>query len=74
MLAYPATVVSLILSDVIGDRLDVIGSGPTAPDPSTFSDALDILRKFFLLNRVPATVRNRLEEGERGKLREVVLV
>jgi glycerate 2-kinase len=69
-LAYPATIVSLILSDVIGDRLDVIGSGPTAPDPSTFSDALDILRKFFLLNRVPATVRNRLEEGERGKLRE----
>jgi glycerate 2-kinase len=50
--------------------LDVIGSGPTAPDPSTFSDALGVLRKFFLLNRVPETVRNRLEEGERGRLRE----
>lgn len=69
-LAYPATVVSLLLSDVVGDPLDVIGSGPTAPDPSTFSDALTILRKFDLLNRVPASVRDRLAAGARGEIAE----
>lgn len=67
-LAYPATIVSLLLSDVIGDPLDVIGSGPTAPDNSTFSDALAILRKFDLLDRVPASVRERLEAGARGEI------
>ena len=60
-LAYPATVVSLLLSDVIGDPLDVIGSGPTAPDPSTFADALTVLDKYGLRALVPATVRRHLE-------------
>ncbi len=69
-LAYPATVISLVLSDVIGDRLDVIGSGPTAPDPSTFSDALEVLRKFSLTKSVPAAVRKRLERGVRGEIHE----
>ncbi len=69
-LAYPATVISLILSDVIGNRLDVIGSGPTAADPSTFGDALEVLRKFHLLNTVPRVVRHRLEAGARGEIRE----
>jgi glycerate 2-kinase len=69
-LAYPATVVGLILSDVIGDRLDVIGSGPTAPDPSTFTDATDVLRKFGLLKTVPGTVRERLEQGLREEIGE----
>jgi hydroxypyruvate reductase len=69
-LAYPATVVSLILSDVIGDRLDVIGSGPTAPDASTFADALDVLRKFDLVRAVPQSVRERLEQGVRGEIIE----
>ncbi len=69
-LAYPATVVSLLLSDVIGDPLDVIGSGPTAPDPSTFGDALNVLNKFDLLEKVPITVRTRLEEGARGQIPE----
>jgi hydroxypyruvate reductase len=63
-LAYPATVVSLILSDVIGDPLDVIASGPTAPDPTTFSDALNVLRKFQLLERAPLRVRGWLEEAK----------
>jgi glycerate 2-kinase len=69
-LAYPATVVSLILSDVIGDRPDVIGSGPTAPDPSTFADAIAVLAKFGLLNRIPSAVRERLEQGARGEIEE----
>ena len=69
-LAAPAAVESLLLSDVIGDNLDVIGSGPTAPDASTFSDALAILRKFGLLERVPASVRRRIESGVNGEIPE----
>jgi glycerate 2-kinase len=69
-LAAPATVVALLLSDVIGDDLDVIGSGPTAPDPSTFAGALEILRRYALLDRVPAAVRQRLEAGARGEIEE----
>lgn len=69
-LAYPATVVSLILSDVIGDSPDVIGSGPTAPDPSTFADAIGVLKKFGLLKIVPESVRERLEQGSRGEIEE----
>jgi hydroxypyruvate reductase len=60
-LAAPARVVSLILSDVVGDQLDVIGSGPTAPDASTFADALAVLDRFSLRERVPRSVRDRLE-------------
>jgi hydroxypyruvate reductase len=61
--AWPATVLSLILSDVIGDDLDVIGSGITAPDRSTFDDALAILDRFDLLERIPGAVRRHLEAG-----------
>lgn len=64
--AQPATVVALILSDVIGDRLDVIGSGLTSADVSTFEDAENVLRKYALLDRVPASVRNRLAKGRSG--------
>lgn len=65
-LAYPATVLTLLLSDVIGDPWDVIGSGPTAPDSSTFSDAIAILSKYRLLSRVPRRVREHLDAGSRG--------
>jgi glycerate 2-kinase len=68
--AYPATVVSLILSDVVGDPLDVIGSGPTAPDTSTFGDALRVLSKFRLTKKVPRSVMARLEEGAAGRVPE----
>ncbi|HEV2689212.1 MAG TPA: DUF4147 domain-containing protein, partial [Bryobacteraceae bacterium] len=59
-LAYPATVVTMILSDVIGDDLDVIGSGPTVPDRSTFAEARAVLEKYGIWDRVPANVRQRL--------------
>jgi hydroxypyruvate reductase/glycerate 2-kinase len=61
---------SLIISDVIGDPLDVIASGLTAPDPTTFSDALGVLDKYALLGRVPASVRAYLEAGQAGRVPE----
>jgi glycerate 2-kinase len=64
-LAAPAHVLSLILSDVVGDDLDVIGSGPTAPDASTFETAYAVLEKYKLRDRVPARVRERLKNGAR---------
>lgn len=69
-LANPATVVSVILSDVIGDKLDVIGSGPTAPDSSTFVDAQAVLVKYGLIDQIPASIRQRLEDGIRGLIPE----
>jgi hydroxypyruvate reductase len=68
--AWPATVVTLALSDVVADALDVIASGPTAPDPTTFADALDVLRARAVLEAAPASVRQRLEAGARGDLEE----
>ena len=62
-LAYPATVLTLILSDVIGDDLDVIGSGPTVPDRTTFLDARAILEKYAIWASVPAAIRERLSSG-----------
>jgi glycerate 2-kinase len=69
-LAWPAQVLSLILSDVIGDDLDVIGSGPTAPDSSTFLDALAVLEKFGLTNLVPPPVSERIRAGVAGEIPE----
>jgi hydroxypyruvate reductase len=60
----------LLLSDVIGDDLDVIGSGPTAPDASTFATAAAIFEKFAITGRVPASVRSRIERGVRGEIAE----
>ena len=68
--AAPARVAALLLSDVIGDPIDVIGSGPTAPDASTFGEALGILDRFDLRQRAPASVRDRLERGDRGEIAE----
>jgi hydroxypyruvate reductase len=71
-LAAPRPTLSLILSDVVGDPLDVIASGPTVGDPTTFEDALAILERYRLLDRVPAAVRRRLERGRRGDEQETV--
>jgi glycerate 2-kinase len=63
---YPATLVSLILSDVPGDQLDIIASGPTTPDPTTFQQALAVLEKFDLNQSVPGGILKYLREGETG--------
>ena len=68
--AAPARVEALLLSDVIGDDPGVIGSGPAAPDATTFADALRALDKYGIRARVPAAVRNRLEAGARAELPE----
>lgn len=64
--AAPARVVCLVLSDVVGDDLSTIASGPTAPDPTTFDDALRVLRTRGVLERCPEAVRAHLEAGVRG--------
>ena len=66
----PARVVTLALSDVIDDDPSVIGSGPTAPDPSTFEDALAVLVRRGVAETCPTPVRERLEAGARGELEE----
>jgi hydroxypyruvate reductase len=67
---FPATIITLILSDVIGDRPDVIASGPTAPDPTTFHDAVALLNGKGLWDKLPENVRKALSAGERGELPE----
>ena len=69
-LAYPARVVSLILSDVVGNPLDVIASGPTVPDTSTFADACAILERYDLMSVVPRSIVNHLRLGARGEIEE----
>ncbi len=66
----PAKVISLILSDVLGNDLSVIASGITFPDPSTFSDAYTVLKKYDTLAKIPANVLKTLDLGRRGKIEE----
>lgn len=69
-IARPASVVSLILSDVIGDDLDTIASGPTVPDSSTYYDCLRILNRFKLSEVIPSAALKHLEKGARGEIPE----
>ncbi|MHB8881651.1 MAG: glycerate kinase type-2 family protein [Thermodesulfovibrionales bacterium] len=62
-IAFPARMISLILSDVIGDSLDVIASGPTAPDKTTFRDALRVFEKYRLFDRIPESIRRVIYDG-----------
>ena len=71
-LAHPATVLSLIVSDVVGSPLDVIASGPTVADSSTFQDAWDVLARYGVLEQTPASIRRHLERGLAGEVPETV--
>ena len=68
--AWPARVAALVLSDVVGDDLSTIGSGPTEPDPTTFAQAQGVLERRGVLGDVPAAVRERLARGARGEVAE----
>lgn len=63
---FPSPLVSFILSDVVGDDLSTIGSGPTVPDPTTFQDAWKVLERFSLLDRIPTAVQEHLRRGLEG--------
>ncbi|MBL7173566.1 MAG: glycerate kinase [Desulfobacteraceae bacterium] len=67
--AMPATTINLMLSDVVGDRMDVIASGPFVPDPSTFEDAWGILKKYDL-KEVPIAIESHLKAGREGRIPE----
>jgi hydroxypyruvate reductase len=68
--ARPARIVTLVLSDVVGDPLDVIASGATVPDPSTYRQAWHILERYDLLERVPSAVVTHLQQGLEGLVPE----
>lgn len=69
-LASPARVASLVLSDVLGDPLDLIASGPCVPDPSTFAQALEVLHHYHIQETVPPAVMDILQRGLHGEIPE----
>lgn len=66
--AYPATLVSFILSDVIGDPLDVIASGPTVADPTSFKDAHEVLLKYRLVEKIHPAIIEWIQKGLSGAI------
>lgn len=71
-MASPAPVISLILSDVVGNPLDFIASGPTAPDTTTFQDAWQVLERYELVGEMPKPIVDRLQAGLRGEIPETL--
>lgn len=69
-LISPAKVVTLALSDVVGDDLSVIASGPTTPDESTFVDAFSIIEKYNIVDKIPQSILDVLNDGVNGKTSE----
>jgi glycerate 2-kinase len=68
--ACPATVLNLIISDVVGDPLEAIASGPTVPDPTTFTDAREVLQRYRLWATAPSSVQMLIADGEQGLVEE----
>jgi glycerate 2-kinase len=71
-MARPAALVTLILSDVVGNPLDVIASGPTVPDPTTFAEAYAVLERYDVVGKVPASIVMHLHRGIAGKVEETL--
>jgi hydroxypyruvate reductase/glycerate 2-kinase len=69
-IASPATIVSFLISDVVGDSLDIIASGPTVPDSSSFQDALSVIEKYDLTARMPVSVMDIISRGMKGLIPE----
>ncbi|MFQ6001697.1 MAG: glycerate kinase [Anaerolineae bacterium] len=69
-LTYPASLITLILSDVVGDPLDMIASGPTVPDSTTYAEAWQVLERYELLEEIPPTIVRHLELGKAGQIEE----
>ncbi len=68
--AHPATTVSLILSDVVGDDLDVIASGPTVPDPSSFAYCMEVIEKYKIMDKLPPAAADYIQRGAKGDIPE----
>ncbi len=66
----PARCVALILSDVVGDDISVIASGPTVPDPSSYTDTVHVLQKYNILTEIPVSIRSYLERGDAAQIAE----
>ena len=69
-LAFPATLLSLVLSDVVGSPLEVIASGPAVPDPTLFGDAKAVLQRYNLAEQIPASILEHLNKGAFGDIPE----
>jgi len=70
--ATPATILTFIISDVLGDDLAAVGSGPTVPDSSTFQEARDILKHYEIWTKVPIAVQSHFKKGLAGRIPETL--
>ncbi len=68
----PCKVINLVLSDVPGDQMESIGSGPLSRDPSTWADVKNVFEKYGLFDKVPSKISNLVEDGISGKLEETL--
>lgn len=68
----PARHMTIVISDVVGDRIDLVASGPTVPDPTSYGDALEIVEREQLGDRLPFSVVDHLEAGAAGELDETL--
>ncbi|MDO9545461.1 MAG: glycerate kinase [Pelolinea sp.] len=72
IMTHPTQLVSLILSDVVGDEISMIASGPTIEDETTYLNAMEIIRKYNIENKIPISILNHIKMGLRGKVQETV--